>query len=130
MNGSKTILFIEDEEELLNTLGNLLREVGYDVIAVLGAEDALMKMEETTPDLIVADIKLPGIDGFAFFRQVKQDERFSAIPFVFLTAYNDLKAATYAKQHGAAEYITKPFDFEYLIARIKILLPPSSSSSA
>ena len=122
---ARTILFIEDEEELLNTLGTLMRETGYDVIAVLDAEDALMKMEESTPDLIVADIRLPGIDGFAFFKKVQQDKRFSAIPFVFLTAYNDLKAAMYAKEQGAAEYITKPFDFEYLIARIKDLLPPS-----
>lgn len=124
MSEAKTILFIEDEVELLNTLGNLLRDIGYKVIAVLGAEDALSKMEESLPDLIVADIKLPGIDGFAFFKQVQQDNRFSKIPFVFLTAYNDLKAARFAKQHGAAEYITKPFDFEYLIARIKDLLPP------
>ena len=124
MNECKTILFIEDEEELLNTLGKVLRDLGYDVIAVLDAEDALMKIEETTPDLIVADIKLPGIDGFDFFKRMRADNRFNAIPFVFLTAYNDLRAAQYAKQQGAAEYITKPFDFEYLIARVKDLLPP------
>ena len=124
MNECKTILFIEAEEELLNTLGKVLRDLGYDVIAVLDAEDALMKIEETTPDLIVADIKLPGIDGFDFFKRMRADNRFNAIPFVFLTAYNDLRAAQYAKQQGAAEYITKPFDFEYLIARVKDLLPP------
>ncbi|HEY6192941.1 MAG TPA: response regulator [Bacteroidota bacterium] len=124
MNKAKTILFIEDEEELLNTIGNLLRDIGYEVMAVLDAEDGLMKIEETTPDLILADIKLPGIDGFAFFKQVKQDKRFAAVPFVFLTAYNDLKAMRFAKENGASEYITKPFDFEYLIARIKDLLPP------
>ncbi len=119
----KNILFIEDEEELLNTIGNLLRDTGYDVTAVLDAEDALMKLEELTPQLIIADIKLPGIDGFSFFRQVRADKRFAAVPFVFLTAYNDLKASKYAKQQGAAEYITKPFDFEYLIARVKEFLP-------
>jgi DNA-binding response OmpR family regulator len=123
MNKVKTILFIEDEAELLNTVGNLLRDIGYDVMAVLDAEDALMKIEETSPDLILADIKLPGIDGFAFFKQIKQDKRFASVPFVFLTAYNDLKASRFAKEHGANEYITKPFDFEYLIARIKSLLP-------
>jgi DNA-binding response OmpR family regulator len=120
---SKNILFVEDEEELLNTIGNLLRDTGYEVIAVLDAEDALMKLEEVTPQLIIADIKLPGIDGFSFFRQVRADKRFASVPFVFLTAYNDLKASKYAKQQGAAEYITKPFDFEYLIARVKDLLP-------
>ena len=80
MNTVKTILFIEDEEELLNTIGNLLRDIGYDVIAVLDAEDALMKIEETSPDLFLADIKLPGIDGFAFFKKIKEDQRFASVP--------------------------------------------------
>ena len=120
----KTILFIEDEEELLGTVGTLLRETGYNVISVLGAEDALEKLKEGTPDLILADIKLPGIDGFDFFKRVRADESLKRIPFVFLTAYNDLKASVEAKKQGAQEYITKPFDVEFLLARIKQLLPP------
>src|ERR1051326_3810696 len=97
MNKAKTILFIEDEEELLNTIGNLLRDIGYEVMAVLDAEDGLMKIEETTPDLILADIKLPGIDGFAFFKQVKQDKRFAAGPVGFLSALNQPKTKRFAE---------------------------------
>ena len=51
-------------------------------------------------------------------------ENCRGIPFIFLTAYNNLEAQLYAKKHGAADYITKPFDFEYLIARIHQLTPP------
>ena len=120
----KTILFLEDEEELLTTVGALLRDQSYNVTAVESAEDALVEMHRKPPDLILADIKLPGIDGFDFFKVVMKDERLRNIPFVFLTAYNDMNASVFAKKHGAAEYITKPFEFEYLIARIRDLVPP------
>ena len=119
----KTILFIEDEDELLTTVGALLRDQGYQVLQTVRAEEALLMLKESKPDLILADIKLPGIDGFDLFRAVQGDEKLRKIPFMFLTAYNDMKAQVYAKQHGAAEYITKPFDFEYLIARIRDLCP-------
>ena len=120
----KTILFLEDEEELLMTVGALLRDQGYNVVMVKRAEDASVILQREPPDLILADIKLPGIDGFDFFKEVQKDESLKKIPFVFLTAFNNMNASVYAKQHGAAEYITKPFEFEYLIARIRDLVPP------
>ena len=123
MSNTKTILFLEDEAELLTALGNLLRDQGYDVLEANSAETALKRLEERVPDLILADIKLPGIDGFDFFNEVRKKEGFGTVPFVFLTAYNNLAASSLARTRGAAEYITKPFDFEYLVARIKQLLP-------
>lgn len=120
----KTIVFLEDEPELLRTVGQLLRDQGYDVVGVKRAEDALPLIQKSAPDLILADIKLPGIDGFDFFDKVRTMENCAGIPFVFLTAYNNLKAKQSAKKQGAAEYITKPFDFEYLVTRIRDLVPP------
>ena len=124
MKQQKTILFIEDEKELLVTVEALLLDQGYGVVAVERAEDAWESLKQSPPSLILADIKLPGIDGFDFFKEVQADADLKKIPFVFLTAYNNMKAMLYAKKHGASEYITKPFDFEYLIARIRDLLPP------
>ncbi|HLB00413.1 MAG TPA: response regulator transcription factor [Bacteroidota bacterium] len=124
MTQKKTILFLEDEKEYLATLSNLLREQGYNVIETNKAEEAILSIGKTTPDLILADIKLPGADGFDFFEQVRKIEACKVVPFIFLTAYNNMEASMYAKKHGAADYITKPFDFEYLIARIKQLTPP------
>jgi DNA-binding response OmpR family regulator len=123
MTKTKKILFLEDEAELLAALGSLLRDQGYQVAEAQSGEIALKKLEEGVPDLIIADIKLPGIDGFDFFTEVRKKEGMANVPFVFLTAYNNLAAMSMAKTHGAAEYITKPFDFEYLVARIKQLLP-------
>jgi len=119
-----TILFLEDEQELLATVGTLLRDNGYSVIESTSAEDAQKKLQEHTPDLIIADIKLPGTDGFEFFQQIRTQEQWKKTPFIFLTAFNNLKAAMQAKKQGAAEYITKPFDFEYLITRVREIVPP------
>jgi DNA-binding response OmpR family regulator len=124
MAQQKTILFLEDEDELLDTVGMLLRDQGYDVVDAKRGEDALDIVQKTTPDLILADIKLPGMDGFDFFQEVRKIDRCRNVPFVYVTAFNNLKAAVNAKKEGAAEYITKPFDFEYLVARVKALAPP------
>ena len=124
MKPRKKILFLEDEVELLSTVGLVLREKGYEVLEVKSAEDALKMLKKSPPDLILADIKLPGIDGLDFFQQVRLDEQSKRIPFVFLTAFNNLSAAINAKKQGAADYITKPFEFEHLIARVRELLPP------
>ncbi len=127
MTNQKTILFVEDEQELLSTLGQVLRDRGYSVIATSTAEDALKALKQTPPDLILADIKLPGIDGFDFYKMVRKMEGFTGIPVVFLTAFNNLQAETAARQEGVAEYITKPFEFEYLIYRLQTILssPPT-----
>jgi DNA-binding response OmpR family regulator len=120
----KTILFLEDEQELLFSVGNLLVDQGYNVIKAENAEQALLLMQKNTPDLILADVKLPGMDGFDFIEAVRKQSSFAAVPVVFLTAFNNMDAMVYAKKVGVSEYITKPFDFEYLIARVRNLVPP------
>jgi DNA-binding response OmpR family regulator len=127
MTQKKTILFLEDEMEYLATLSSLLRDQGYNVVETSKAADALAQIAKERPDMILADIKLgqgERADGFDFFEQVRKLEQCRDVPFIFLTAYNNLEAQIYAKKHGAADYITKPFDFEYLIARIMQLTPP------
>ncbi len=121
----KIILFLEDEQELLDTVGQVLNENGYEVIGMTTAEEALQRLQKLSPDLILADIKLPGIDGFDFYKAVRQIAHCKDTPFVYLTAFNDLQAAITAKEEGAAEYITKPFDFEYLVFRLKSIVPVS-----
>jgi len=119
----KTILFLEDEEELLQTVGQVLGDQGYAVVGIQTGEEALDRLRQLKPDLILADIKLPGIDGFDFYHKIRQIPHCKEVPFVYLTAFNSLEAAILAKEEGAAEYITKPFDFEYLVYRIKALVP-------
>ncbi len=119
MGTQKRIVFIEDEKELLDSVSQLLLDNGYGVDCFPDAETALKFLQSSTADLILADIKLPGIDGFDFFVEVKKIPRLQAIPIVFVTAFNNVQAMMYAKKIGVAEYITKPFDFEYLVARVQ-----------
>jgi DNA-binding response OmpR family regulator len=123
MNNKKIILVLEDEVEFLQTLGALLRDQGYEVMEVTTGEAGLQRLHEKKPDLIIADIKLPGIDGFDFFTEMRKKKTYRSIPFIYLTAFNNLEAAKRAKQDGAADYITKPFELDYLISRVRELLP-------
>jgi len=123
MKKLKTILFLEDEEEFRSTVSTLIRDLGYDVIEASAAETAIEILKTRIPDLIVADIKLPGIDGFDFFSQIHKIEKYKRIPFIYLTAFNNLQAAMRAKAEGATDYITKPFELEYLIMKIGEILP-------
>src|SRR5216684_4047076 len=113
------VLFLEDEKELVSAVSLLLEEQGYAVDTALSAEDALIMVRRSPPDLFLVDVKLPGIDGFEFLQQVHGMDQCKTVPFVFLTAFNNLQAMLEAKRQGAVEYITKPFDFEYLAARIR-----------
>jgi DNA-binding response OmpR family regulator len=121
----KTILFLEDEPDLLSSVSRLLREAGYKVIDRRSAEEGFSELALGDPDLLLVDIRLPGVDGLEFFKKVKTMENLREKPFVFLTAFNNLKTAIETRKQGAAEYITKPFDFEYLITRIRDLAPPT-----
>lgn len=121
-NLKKSILFIEDEEELLITVGNLLSDKGFDVICVKTGEEAISYLTDNKPDLLLIDLKLPGMDGFDIMKEVRSKESIASIPMVVLTAYNDLNAMMHAKKSGAADYITKPFDFEYLITTVSNIL--------
>jgi DNA-binding response OmpR family regulator len=120
---TKTILWLEDETDQSDIMELTFKENGYNVIVVNTAEEALLLIETTVPDLFLVDIKLYGIDGIEFFRRIKSNEQFTTIPFIFLTAYNSLEMAIKAKHQGATDYITKPFDVDYLVDRIKEILP-------
>jgi CheY-like chemotaxis protein len=119
----KTILFLEDEKEFLTTLSGLLRDLGYHVLEAPSAEQALTLLNSNIPDLIIADIKLPGIDGFDFFERIHTVSNLRSVPFIYLTAFNNLLAAQRAKEDGATDYITKPFELEYLLNRVQEILP-------
>jgi CheY-like chemotaxis protein len=121
----KTILYVEDEEQQSATLSRFFSENGYQTIVCNNAEEALAKVRTTVPDLFLVDIKLTGMDGLTFFEEIQKLEQVKKTPFVFLTAYNSLQAAMDAKRRGATEYITKPYDLDFLIERIREIIPPA-----
>jgi len=114
---NEKILIIEDEEDLIKGLKLNLSDEGYKVDCALTGPEGLRKAVEETPDLILLDIMLPGMDGLEVCRQLRQKK--IAIPILMLTAKGDEIDKVVGLEIGADDYITKPFSIRELLARIK-----------
>jgi CheY-like chemotaxis protein len=113
------LLIVEDEPQQRETLAMLFEGEGYNVRATESAETAMEILAVHRPDLVVTDVKLTGLDGISFFENVRNTEDGRDIPFIFMTAYNDVAAIERVKKMGSVDYITKPFNLEDLIALVR-----------
>ncbi len=116
------ILVVDDASTNLQLLTNLLTKQGYTVYPASDGELALAFVRSTLPDLVLLDIRMPGIDGFEVCRRLKADERTRAIPVIFISILEDERDKANAFQAGAVDYITKPFQVEEVLARVRIHL--------
>jgi len=119
---SKKILVVDDEVDLVKTLRFSLETEGYTVLASYNGEDALNQARKENPDLVLLDIMLPKLDGYKVCRLLKFDERYKHIPILMLSAKTQEKDKIIGMETGADEYITKPFDMDELIEKIKAYL--------
>ncbi len=113
------ILLVEDEASLADTLRDILETQGYGVAVATNGEEALSWLGSHTPDLIIADIMMPKLDGTLLIQHVRERKQWQGIPFFFLTAKTKKKDAKMGYKFGADAYITKPFDISELLIRIK-----------
>ncbi|UBF24757.1 EAL domain-containing protein [Kovacikia minuta CCNUW1] len=113
------ILIVDDTLENLRVLSALLAKEGYNVRKSLNGSMALTAVQAAPPDLILLDIMMPEIDGYAVCRQLKQDPQTAKIPVIFLSAINEGLNKAKAFSAGGADYITKPFQVEEVLARIR-----------
>jgi two-component system, sensor histidine kinase and response regulator len=111
----KKILVVEDHDLLLLAIQDTLEVEGYKVVTATDGLDALEKMRDFTPDLIVADISMPRMDGYTFFEEVHSVPEWIPIPFIFLTARAEREDRLKGKAMGAEDYIVKPFDPQELV---------------
>ncbi|MBN1424083.1 response regulator [Candidatus Fermentibacteria bacterium] len=115
-----TILIVDDNEQNLYQLQVLLGGNGYEVVAAPNGAEALAKGRQNPPDLIISDILMPVMDGFALCRKWNQDERLRSVPFIFYTAtYTDGRDREFALGLGAARFIVKPVEPEVFIQTIQ-----------
>jgi two-component system alkaline phosphatase synthesis response regulator PhoP len=121
MSGEK-ILVVDDEENIRELVRYNLAREGYQVTTVGSGEEALKQASSKLPDLIVLDLMLPGMDGFAVCRQLKSDPRTAHIPIVMLTVKGEESDIVVGLELGADDYITKPFSPKVLLARLKAIL--------
>jgi DNA-binding response OmpR family regulator len=119
---SPKILIVDDEVDLVETVRFPLELEGFTILVSNNGEDALHQARRETPDLILLDVMLPKLDGYKVCRLLKFDERYKHIPILMLTAKTQEKDKTVGKETGANEYITKPFDLDQLVEKIKSYL--------
>ena len=119
MDGKNTILIIDDDKNILAIIEMYLKKAGYDVKTCERGDTAMEVFREVQPLLVVLDVMLPGIDGWAVLANLRKE---SEVPVIMLTAKGDTLDRIQGLDLGADDYISKPFDAKELLARIKAVL--------
>jgi two-component system, sensor histidine kinase and response regulator len=114
-----TILIVDDTPANLDLLGAMLADEGYDVRPAINGQVALMAVRASLPDLILLDINMPGKNGYEVCQELKADEQTAEVPIIFLSALDEIADKVRAFQVGGVDYITKPFQFEEVLARVE-----------
>src|ERR1700750_1387896 len=112
----KTVLIVDDDEGMRDTLNAILKRE-YRVLKVGSGEAALPVLNRETADLILLDIRLPGINGFELLRIVK--ENYSLVEVIMISAIHQIETAVQAIKHGAYHYVTKDFDYDQLRSLVR-----------
>jgi signal transduction histidine kinase len=116
------ILIVDDNPTNLSVISQTLHSVGWQVRIAVNGEDALSKVAHNPPELILLDIQMPGIDGFEVCQRLKANPTTADIPIIFMTALADTASKVKGLALGAVDYITKPFEREEAIARVRVHL--------
>lgn len=119
MDDIGTILIVDDNPNNLQVLGALLGQAGYKVRPAISGEVALRAIELALPDLILLDVRMPGIDGYETCRRLRANSRSQDIPVIFISAMQDTVDKLTGFQVGGVDYVAKPFQSEEVLARVK-----------
>jgi DNA-binding response OmpR family regulator len=114
-----TVLVVDDHPDQLSALFTDLHLNGYSLLIAQNGAAAFTVLDRVRPDLILLDVRLPDMDGFEICRRLKQSGTWREIPVLFTTGITELESKVEGFQAGGADYITKPFQLEEVLARIK-----------
>jgi len=121
-----SILVADDDLLSLHVVSEMLESNGYAVCAVSSSQNVLSSAEEFTPDLFLLDVNMDGIDGYKICEKIKQNDKFSNIPVVFLSGLSDSFNKIRGFEVGAVDYINKPLSMQEVMMRIKTHLDLSA----
>ena len=121
------IVFCEDEERIRKLIRAMLESLPHKIYMAADGNEGLELIEKERPDLIFADISMPGCDGFQLADIIKSRPHLAHIPFIFLTAFAQKSEKEEGRMHGASAYLTKPFNYTDLVAKIEQFLPSGAS---
>jgi adenylate cyclase len=116
------VLIVDDNPTNLEVLRVRLNAQGYQIITAVDGEDALARVRESEPDLVLLDVMMPKLDGISVVKQLKADSKLRFIPIILVTAKADTRDVVAGLEAGADDYLTKPFEQAALVARVRSLL--------
>ncbi|MCV2357514.1 MULTISPECIES: response regulator transcription factor [Roseateles] len=117
----QNILLVDDSKTELHVLSEMLIKRGFTVRTAENGEEAMKRLAEQTPDLILMDVVMPGQNGFQLTRTITRDERFAAVPVIMCTSKGQETDKVWGMRQGARDYVVKPVKSEELLAKIKAL---------
>lgn len=120
--GGGTILVIDDDEHIRRLIVRLLQPMGHEVLEAGSAEEALERLRETAPDLVLVDMQLPGRSGYEVLEEIRAGARTRLVPVVMITGAATHELKLKAIEAGVTDFIAKPFSPEELVARVRALL--------
>ena len=118
----KKVLVVDDEDDILQFLGLVLRERGYDVLTASAGREALAVAQRERPDFVLLDVMMPQMDGWEVLRRLKADPRTAEIPVAIVSARTGAKDRAEGLRAGAADYICKPFSLDELLGKLAAVL--------
>ncbi|HDZ46897.1 hypothetical protein LCGC14_0119960 [marine sediment metagenome] len=116
------VLVVDDEPNIVLSLEFLMEQAGFEVVTAEDGEQALARVDDTQPDLLLLDISLPGISGFDVLERLRSQEATAQLPIIMLTAHGRDVEREKGMALGADDYITKPFSTQSLVEKVKALL--------
>lgn len=127
---AETILIVDDDRALAGSVQKLLEREGWSVRRADSGEDGLAELRREVPDLILLDVRMPGMSGFDFCRKLKEAPEWTDVPVIFLTSKDESIHKVLGFELGADDYVTKPFNAPELLARVKARLRKRAQPSA
>lgn len=115
----KKILIVDDEQDIVETLKFMLEVEGYECFCAYDGEAGLSMAKEIIPDLMILDVMMPKINGYKISRLLKYDTKYKNIPIIMVTARSQEEDKIIGEETGVNEYITKPFELDDIIKKVK-----------
>lgn len=118
------VLVVEDDPDLGDAIVMYFKEEGLEAKLARDGEQAMRMVDDHSPAVMVLDLMMPRRDGFSVLRELRADGRITSLPVIVVTAIFGLSERLYATELGAVDYVTKPFELDELVSRVRSLLPP------
>ena len=115
----KKILIVDDERDIVETLSFMLKAKGFECICAYDGEEGLNLAKTINPDLVILDVMMPKINGYKICRLLKFDNKYKDIPIIMITARSQDEDKIIGEETGANEYITKPFDLNDVVNKVR-----------